>query len=418
MTTATQPVLGSAARTSKPGPIVLAASHAVGAATVETARRLAARDGRAATVVSAVELPPASDRIVGGPYIPDADAYVGPRLTSLAHRLAAAGGDVAAWPIEVPLDAPAHAITDAASRAGAALIVLSTGRHDVIGRIAGEVALRVTRLAPCPVLIVGAEPLSASPRVAVAAVDFTPSSVVAARAAADLLGSGATLHLVHVCLTEEATTDRGLPARFARVERELLDRARDLTIVPSTVVGDPAEQLIAFAAAHAADLIAIGHHEHGVMERLFLGSTTTRTVRGATCVVLVTPEPRIAEREMLSRALTGTYESRRHDEWSPVLDAFSDRNLGRRTRIEVADQTSGARPQEDGYRLTGVTYDPHDHRVAIMLGDRTGSPGHLTHTLEGVTVVAIRSDAHRRDVALELTHGAWTTVLTFLPDDR
>ncbi|MBV9880678.1 MAG: universal stress protein [Gemmatirosa sp.] len=418
MTTATQPTAGSAAPVSSPGPIILAASGEVCAATIETVRRLAVRDGRAVTVVSAVSLPPASDRLIGGPYVPDADAYAAPRRSALARRLAASGTDAAAWPIEIALDEPAHAITDAARRAGATLIALSTGRHDVIGRLAGEVALRVTRHTPCPVLVIGAEPLSAPLRAAVAAIDFSPSSVVAARAAAELLDDGATLHLVHVRPTEDAAGERGLADRLARVERALASRARALTILPSILVGDPAAQIVAFAATHDADLVALGHHARGIVERLFVGSIAMRTLRDATGAVLVTPEPRLAERDLVSRIIDGAFESRDRSEWGALLDAFSDRNLTRRTRIEIHDRTSSGRLQEDGYRLTGVTYDPHDHRITIMLGDRTGAPGHVTHAIQDVRSVTMRSDEHLHDTALELVHGAATTVLTFLPDDR
>ena len=84
MSTIEQRAFTARDRASHPGPIVLAASGEVSAATIETVRHLAARDGRTVAVVSAVTVPPASDRIVGGPYVPDVEAYIGPRRRQIA----------------------------------------------------------------------------------------------------------------------------------------------------------------------------------------------------------------------------------------------------------------------------------------------------------------------------------------------
>ena len=146
-----------------------------------------------------------------------------------------------------------------------------------------------------------------------------------------------------------------------------------------------------------------------------MGRVTTGLVRGAPCAVLVTPEPTAVEREALERALHGTSSSRKPEEWPALLDAFSRRNQGRRTRLEVDDPEVGAQAEETGYVLRGATYDRHDARVALMFG-APGSKSHLTRTIDGVTLIAVHADPTGRDLALAVTRGAGQTLLTFLPD--
>jgi len=274
------------------------------------------------------------------------------------------------------------------------------------------------------VLAVPGQPMRVPPMVGVVAMDFSSSSLLAARTALDLLGEGGTLHLVHAwsrhvidqptLVAADDTYERALPSRFARVERELRERARGVAIQTATVSGEPAKQVVAFAASHGADFVAAGKQGHGLFELLVLGRVTTRILGTAQCAVLVTPEPPLLERLALDGALNGTAESRTHGEWRAMLEAFAARNAGRRTRLEVDHPEVGAQTQEQGYALLGATYDPHDHRVELMLGDPTDRTRHLTRLIEHVTSIAVQTRAEGEDVALRLTHGGGQTLLTFL----
>jgi nucleotide-binding universal stress UspA family protein len=62
-----------------------------------------------------------------------------------------------------------------------------------------------------------------------------------------------------------------------------------VTVTPISLLGDPAAAVLAFAAAQGVDLIAAGSHGYGTIARTFLGSVSTRLVRGAECSVLVAP---------------------------------------------------------------------------------------------------------------------------------
>jgi len=302
--------LDGAARLPTAGPIVVGTPGDEGEAALETVRRLVAYDGRAVSVVSALELPTLDVSVAGVPYVPDVEEYAATRRERVARQLRAAGEVPNTWPVTVSGDDPAHAIADAARAASASLIVVGAGHHDVTARLFGEVAVRVARHAPCPVLAVAREPMRVPPHVAVAAIDFSPSSVIAARAARDLLAPGGTLHLVHVWrrhavdtpahAEQDAAYERALLERFARVERELLDHPRDIAIVPASLQGDPVERLTAFAWSHVADVMAAGRQGHTLLERLFVGRVTTGLLRAAPCALLVTPEPALGAADLVA----------------------------------------------------------------------------------------------------------------------
>lgn len=60
---------------------------------------------------------------------------------------------------------------------------------------------------------------------------------------------------------------------------------------PLVVEGYPAEQLLAAAAAHGIDLIVVGTHGKGALQRIFLGSTSEKVLSHAACSVLLVREP-------------------------------------------------------------------------------------------------------------------------------
>ncbi len=408
------------------GPIVLALTGEESSHAIATARQLAERTHAAVQVVSAVEPPtPGFVGLDGAPvWWPEPGAHVARRREQVARALHEAGLD--AWPVEVLVDAPAHAIVESARARRASLIVMGIGRHDVAARLfGGEVTLRAIRRATAPVLAVADTPLRLPLQVAVAAIDFSPSSVQAARAALALLGDGGVLHLVHVWARQpldypqppeaDEAYARALPGRFAQVERALMDPARAVTIVATSLEGAPVQQLAVYARTHGAELIAAGRRGHGLLERLLVGRVTSGLLRATPCALLVTPEPTAVEREALERALSGTSASRKPEEWPALLEAFTRRNQGRRTRLEVDDPDVGAQAEETGYVLRGATYDRHDARVALMFG-APGGRSHLTRAIDGVTMVAVHAEPGGRDVALAVTRGAGQTLLTFLPD--
>jgi nucleotide-binding universal stress UspA family protein len=79
------------------------------------------------------------------------------RIGDQVAALQADGLDVEFQIHQVKVSGPAHAIADAASDAGADLIVLgSVGSGPLKGLLLGSVAHRLLQIAPCPVLVVPA----------------------------------------------------------------------------------------------------------------------------------------------------------------------------------------------------------------------------------------------------------------------
>ena len=56
--------------------------------------------------------------------------------------------------------------------------------------------------------------------------------------------------------------------------------------------GDPAEELLRYAAAESVDLIVLGTHGRTGLERLLMGSVAEKVFRGAACSVMVVKMPK------------------------------------------------------------------------------------------------------------------------------
>ena len=329
------------------------------------------------------------------------------------------------WKVEVEHGDPAGSICRRARELDASLIVMGIGRHHPIDRIVGaETTLRVIRHAKCPVFVVVGE-LADRPVEVVVATDFSPPCALAIEAVLPLLGDHATLHLVHVwepSASAEPTVfgieqayESALPSRFARFVAALR-LPGGIAVRTEVRQGKTVPQLLAFAESHHADLLVAGRHGLNAVARFFVGSVTTALVRGATCSLLVTPEPTGAELERLQGELAGTASRQTPEEWARVLAAFVKRNDGRRTRLEVNDPSLGVQIQETGYSLMGATYDHRDGRLELMLGVPRAAAPHLTRTITGVDFLSTLADATGRELGLCIKHGEGQTVLTLAPE--
>jgi len=62
--------------------------------------------------------------------------------------------------------------------------------------------------------------------------------------------------------------------------------------------------------------------------------------------------------------------------------------------------------------LIGVTYDPHDRRVEIAVGNPHQARRHLMHSIENVDYIALTTDERAGRETLEIWHdGGQTLVL-------
>ena len=143
-----------------------------------------------------------------------------------------------------------------------------------------------------------------------AAVDFSVTSDDALAAAVELCNANrARLHLLHVVpsvqvpyAAESIVFDVGeflsQSVEAARQQLDTLAAAHPVTTGPpeiTVVSGPPAREIVRYAREEAIDLIVLGAHGHGFLDRLLVGSVAERGVRHAPCAVLLIP--RMAERQ-------------------------------------------------------------------------------------------------------------------------
>jgi nucleotide-binding universal stress UspA family protein len=88
-------------------------------------------------------------------------------------------------------------------------------------------------------------------------------------------------------MSYEAITRLRLRATQESAEEMLSSVSQRISASSEVLDGDPAEQLI--AASENADLLVLGSHGRGLIDRLIMGSVSDRVVRTATCPVLVIP---------------------------------------------------------------------------------------------------------------------------------
>ena len=322
--------------------------------------------------------------------------------------------------VEVQTGDPAHVLGKVAHSSDATLIIVGIGRHQVADRLFGsETALRLVRVADRPVLAVPSGAKQA-PRRTVVAVDFSETSLRAARLALELSAPGATLYLAHVAPRDSGIHGwGGIDTSYKQDAGAALERVREQLHVPQGMTvqkvilqGDPATELLAFATSVNADLIATGSHGRGFVTRMLIGSVATRLLRLSTCSVLSVPPTAVMTRARLS-VEPPHVAALAHCDWAAELDAFSRRNAGRRGTLELDDPEIGAQAELFDFPLVGASFDRHDEQAELMFGSPSDNRRHLTHSIGGVTSIDILRDDRGRDLALRIEHGAGQTLLTF-----
>lgn len=334
------------------------------------------------------------------------------------------------WPggtkyeLETRFGAVSREIAAAARELGAGMTVMGAApqrrRNHVLS---GVLAAQVLRNVRCPVLSVvpGFDHL---PRQVVAAVDFSDASLRAAREALRLLDDAGTLTLAYAIPMINA--ERLAPTLAGVMTPEnsmrLLERLREhlqrwappaCTIQLRVLDGVADDSILQLATSIDADLIAVGTHGPGVLERMFIGSTAVNILHLAPCSVLAVQPPSAAERTQLDLDSWGTAETADEQQWGKLLDDFSRRNAGRSVHVEVDDLAFGAQLQAAGYMLRGATFDPHDRRVDVMLAPPNASSTHFTRTISQVVSIALSRDSGGRDIALQIRTETSETLVIF-----
>ena len=409
------------------GPIIVALGGSSVAGVLRAARYFASGTATGMLAVSILE--PLPQYLSGEQAVvlsPDVNAqHAESRLAALNAQVLEVADPATPCHTEVIVGEPSRAIADVASARHSPLIVMGIGRHRPLDRMLGlETAVRTIRRAACPVLAVSAD-IHVPFRNVVVATDFSPASIKGVEAIVPLLTTGSVVHLVHVW-EPSAVHDarlRTLDEAYAAALTDKFRRLLEILALPSGIAvkeevleGRASERLLDYANAHNADVVVAGRQGLNLLTRLVVGSVTEALLRGSKRSVLIAPAPTFAELDHFRRLITGTSASGTPEEWAVQLDAFTRRNRGRRAVVEVDDLALGAQVLEAGYPFQGVTFDPHDERVELMLGDGRGSSPHVTRGIGDVQSVAIATDGRGRDTALLISHPPGQTLLTFSPD--
>lgn len=263
--------------------------------------------GAATLAVEPIYIPP---DFLGGVQA-DYDRRIENELDSLARELEQPTGAAVTIETERRMSDVVPGILEEAGDWQSDLIVMgSSGLSGAARLLLGSVADKVSRRAPCPVLITRARDQEERParpfQRVLAGIDYSRFARPVARLAAAMVAPGGALELMHAWsppylsalnanLGGEGSSkllDMIEQARAA--EADQLDRVRrelGLTEASSYVTsGSPANMLLDRADEIHADLLVIGAHGRRDLGERILGTVADRVLRHADISVLLLPE--------------------------------------------------------------------------------------------------------------------------------
>jgi nucleotide-binding universal stress UspA family protein len=189
------------------------------------------------------------------------------------------------------------------------VISASHGRSGLKRLVLGSVTEELMRIISCPMLVIGgnekydkkAEPVEFRLQKIMVGCDFSSDSTLALRYALSFAQEfEAELHLVHII---EPTAYQNLSKAVKDAEKGYQNELKKLIgtklnnlipedarnwCFPKTAIleGRADEKIVEYAKQSNIDLIVLGVRGHGLVETLFLGSTTDRVARQAPCPML------------------------------------------------------------------------------------------------------------------------------------
>lgn len=192
---------------------------------------------------------------------------------------------------------PATEIETLANEIETDLIVIGTQGASGLSRLLlGSTTIEVLRRGPHPVLVIPGD--AAAPDDGYDGILVGTDASPASEAASDLAINWATaldtslhaLFVVETAYTHSAEVEATLEELGAGALQTLEERATEAGVKITTAIdtGIAHAVLSDYARNHDIDLLVVGSHGRGSLERTFLGSVSERTVRTADRPVLVT----------------------------------------------------------------------------------------------------------------------------------
>lgn len=216
--------------------------------------------------------------------------------------------------LEIEIGRPARVLADAVARHRAGLVVLGGKHHGAVARaFGGSTARDLLRISDVPVWVSRAEP--GRVRRILVALDLSeasaPTLALAERYAALLDADVRALHVLE-------PPPAALPARslasirphrldvreFSKEWEAELDRLRAGAVEMESALktGPAAETIASDAEEWKADLIVLGSHGRGWVDRILLGSTTERVLRLLPTSLLIVPPVGVGRARRAPRA--------------------------------------------------------------------------------------------------------------------
>jgi nucleotide-binding universal stress UspA family protein len=238
------------------------------------------------------------------------------RLVSDVQRLVTSelGAEVPASVLHSLVARPGRpgVVLDAVARElGAGLIVVGARHHGALARgLGGSTAHHLVRTAPAPVLVVGTS--SRVPRRVLVATDLGNAAGPTLATASRFAGLfGAQQRVVHVLEPAKFPTvvplslDQDVFEERSRAEFERLMDLQQPDIPPGERIlrrGRADEEIAEAVAQWSADLLVVGSHGKGWIDRLLIGSTTERLLNRLPTSLLVVPISQPAARPAVQSA--------------------------------------------------------------------------------------------------------------------
>lgn len=246
------------------------------------------------------------------------------------------------WEPLVVTGQPAEEICRMAKQKAVDLVVCAThGRAGLKRLVLGSVAERLMRILPCPILIIRVlKPdlnlkKGLSLKRILVGCDFSPDSSLAFMHGLSLAQEfQSELHLANVAelpVNRETvkngrstgdSNDQDLRHQLnQKLKNMVSDESCNWCTLKTTVLTDqPHEALTAYAEKHDMDIIVLGVRGHGLVGKLFVGSTTDHVVRRASCPVLAV---RPLDQENLTKSHRRGLKSQKKLDLTVKSDFFS-----------------------------------------------------------------------------------------------